>query len=132
MDRELRRCLEVTCTGGFERFASEHWSQRYSGLPPDWLRGLARRHGSLAVRDPRNGSAAGGLGSALRRRPDRGGDRLLVEREWATTAEDVLFRRTKAGLRMTDGERGRGGALSQSAGRRRVTCRQRGSLRRER
>ena len=29
----------------------------------------------------------------------------LVQREWAITAEDVLFRRTKAGVRMTDSDR---------------------------
>ena len=29
----------------------------------------------------------------------------LMQREWATTAEDILFRRTKAGVRMTDSER---------------------------
>ena len=30
----------------------------------------------------------------------------LIDREWAASAEDVLYRRTKAGLHMTVAERG--------------------------
>jgi len=33
--------------------------------------------------------------------------RYFVEREWAQTAEDVLWRRTKAGLAMTEAQRAR-------------------------
>jgi glycerol-3-phosphate dehydrogenase len=31
----------------------------------------------------------------------------FIEHEWASTVEDVLWRRTKAGLQMTDGQRAR-------------------------
>jgi glycerol-3-phosphate dehydrogenase len=33
--------------------------------------------------------------------------RHLVENEWAMTADDILWRRTKLGLRLTGDERGR-------------------------
>ena len=33
--------------------------------------------------------------------------RYFVEREWAQTAEDVLWRRTKAGLLMSEAQRAR-------------------------
>ena len=33
--------------------------------------------------------------------------RYLVEHEWARTAEDILWRRTKAGLHLTDAQKSR-------------------------
>jgi glycerol-3-phosphate dehydrogenase len=74
-------------------------------LPGDWLTALARRHGSDA--DNVIGDA---LGPADLGRHFGGGlyereVRYCIEREWARTAEDVLWRRTKCGLRMTALER---------------------------
>ena len=43
----------------------------------------------------------------LRQRPDRGRDRPLVRDEWARTADDVLWRRTKCGLAMPAAARAR-------------------------
>jgi glycerol-3-phosphate dehydrogenase len=74
---------------------------RYRALPADLLRALANRHGTIAVAL---------LGDA-RRREDLGEDfganltareiDYLVAHEWARTADDVLWRRTKCGLPMT-------------------------------
>jgi glycerol-3-phosphate dehydrogenase len=91
-------------TGGFDRFASD-LVQRYSGLPPDWLRGLARRHGSLAVRILGTAQQPSDLGEHFGAGLTAAEVDYMVEREWATTAEGVLSRRTKAGVRMTDSER---------------------------
>jgi glycerol-3-phosphate dehydrogenase len=91
-------------TGSFERFAAD-LAHRYSGLPPDWLRGLARRHGSLAVRILGTAERPSDLGEHFGAGLTAAEIDYLVRREWATTAEDVLFRRTKAGVRMNDRER---------------------------
>lgn len=91
-------------TGGIERFAAD-LAQRYSGIPPDWLRGLVRRHGSLAVRVLGTAQRPSDLGQHFGAGLTAAEVDYLVEREWATTAEDVLFRRTKAGVRMSDSER---------------------------
>ncbi|MEW6314212.1 MAG: glycerol-3-phosphate dehydrogenase [Pseudomonadota bacterium] len=74
-------------------------------LPENWLRALARRHGALAREV---------LGH-VKTRQDLGQDfgaglyqhevDYFIEREWARTAEDILWRRTKAGLFMDDSQR---------------------------
>ena len=77
----------------------------YPGLDAEWLAGLARRQGTRA-RSMLDGAAAmDQLGPAL-----GGGlyglevDWLMAE-EWAREPEDVLWRRTKFGLHMSDDER---------------------------
>jgi glycerol-3-phosphate dehydrogenase len=71
------------------------------------LHALARRHGSTCEDIIGEAADAAGLG-------ERFGDTLyaaevdhLLRREWATTAEDVLWRRTKCGLHMSAAERER-------------------------
>ena len=72
----------------------------YPGLDDKLLTGLARRHGSLAAEVL--GNASGGAANSRH----FGGDLYafevdyLVQREWARTVEDVLWRRTKSGLRL--------------------------------
>jgi glycerol-3-phosphate dehydrogenase len=81
--------------------------QRFAGLPSDVVRGVAGRHGSLALKV---------LGDA--KRPDDLGEDFghgLTEREiayfirdeWAHTTEDVLWRRSKCGLGMPEAARAR-------------------------
>ena len=75
--------------------------RRYPDLPAELLRGLARRHGTRALHV---------LGDA-KRMVDLGRDfgagltareiDYLIAEEWARTADDVLWRRTKCGLPMT-------------------------------
>lgn len=74
--------------------------ERYPGLPRTLLQALARRHGALAYDVLGDASTVADLGQ------DFGGGLCarevdyLLEHEWAVTAEDVLWRRTKAGLRL--------------------------------
>ena len=74
----------------------------YPGLERGWLRSLARRHGTLctdilgdAVSEPDLGTHFGA--GLYAREVDH-----LVGNEWALTAEDILWRRTKRGLHMNE------------------------------
>jgi len=78
---------------------------RYSSLDPRLLGALARRHGTRSSRILGNANVAADLGRHF-------GDTLfaaeidyLIAQEWATSAEDILWRRTKCGLHMTAAER---------------------------
>lgn len=79
--------------------------KRYPGLPEALLAALARRHGALAARVLAGARTVGELGEHF------GADLYarevdyLLEREWASSAEDVLWRRTKAGLHLSPQER---------------------------
>jgi glycerol-3-phosphate dehydrogenase len=77
--------------------------QRYSQLPPNVLQGVFRRHGTLAAQVLGDGRLGEYFGAGLTER-ELG---YLMEHEWARTAEDVLWRRTKCGLRMTEAQRAR-------------------------
>jgi glycerol-3-phosphate dehydrogenase len=67
------------------------------------LRPIFRRHGAHAQAVVGDGDLGEDLGAGLTEREVR----YLVEHEWAQTAEDVLWRRTKAGLLMTEAQRAR-------------------------
>ncbi len=79
--------------------------RRYPQLPAPLLRALADRHGTRALRvlgDARTVADLGrDFGAEL---TSREVDYLMAE-EWATTADDVLWRRTKCGLPMTRAQR---------------------------
>lgn len=81
----------------FERFLVD-LGNAYRQLPPLFLRGIALRHGSLArdvLQDARDVSDLGeNFGAGLFGREVD----YFIEREWARTAEDILWRRSKAGL----------------------------------
>jgi glycerol-3-phosphate dehydrogenase len=88
----------------FDAFDAE-LTRAYAALPADYLHRIARRHGSNARRILGDAKATADLGTHF-------GDTLyqcevdwLVEREWARTADDVLWRRTKCGLHMSERER---------------------------
>jgi len=67
------------------------------------LRPIFRRHGTHAQAVVGDGDLGEDFGAGLTERELR----YCVEREWACTAEDVLWRRTKAGLLMTPAQRER-------------------------
>jgi len=78
---------------------------RYASFDPGLLGALARRHGTRSSRVLGNATTAADLGEHF-------GDTLfaaeieyMIAHEWATTAEDILWRRTKCGLHMSAGER---------------------------
>jgi glycerol-3-phosphate dehydrogenase len=88
----------------FDAFEAE-LTRAYAALPADYLRRLARRHGSNAKRILAGARTTADLGTHF-------GDTLyarevdwLIAQEWARTGDDVLWRRTKCGLHMSEGQR---------------------------
>ncbi|MDQ6917410.1 MAG: glycerol-3-phosphate dehydrogenase, partial [Pseudomonadota bacterium] len=78
---------------------------RYASLDPRLLGALARRHGTRSSRVLGAANVESDLGRHF-------GDTLfaaeidyVIAQEWATSAEDILWRRTKCGLHMTPAER---------------------------
>ena len=80
---------------------------RFPFIEPRWAERLIRDYGTEAavMLDGADGAAALGerFGWDLTEREVR----WLMTREWARTAEDVLWRRTKLGLRLTRAEAAR-------------------------
>lgn len=72
-------------------------AKKYWGLPYDHLYAMARRHGNIAEQILGEAESQNPLGSTLYAAEVD----YLVQREWARTAEDVLWRRTKCGMHMT-------------------------------
>jgi glycerol-3-phosphate dehydrogenase len=76
---------------------------QYPNLPGDLLRSLARRHGSelpAVLGDARTPADLGiDFGGGLYEREVE----FFVRHEWARTAEDIIWRRSKAGLRLPPG-----------------------------
>jgi glycerol-3-phosphate dehydrogenase len=81
--------------------------RRYPGLDPKLLRALAKRHGTRApaiLGDARKPADLGeDYGAQLTEREVD----YLVRDEWARTAADVLWRRSKCGLPMSAAQRER-------------------------
>ncbi|HZQ61594.1 MAG TPA: glycerol-3-phosphate dehydrogenase [Casimicrobiaceae bacterium] len=90
--------------GDFTAFLTEV-SRRYAHLPGEVVRGMLRRHGSRALDILADVKRTADLGRQF------GDDLTAVEidyfirEEWAMSADDVLWRRTKAGLGMTPAQR---------------------------
>ena len=85
-----------------ERAQSEFF-HRYRGKPSEVLRGVFRRHGARAAQVLGDGELGEHYGAGLTERELR----YFIEHEWARTAEDVLWRRSKAGLAMSEAQRAR-------------------------
>jgi glycerol-3-phosphate dehydrogenase len=85
------------------REARNGFFARHAALPREWLRGIFRRHGVLAADVVGDGRLGEHYGGGLTEREVR----YFVDREWARSAEDVLWRRTKCGLHMSEAERAR-------------------------
>ncbi|MGH8623259.1 MAG: glycerol-3-phosphate dehydrogenase, partial [Burkholderiales bacterium] len=84
---------------------AQHLEERYPRLPRSLLRALARRHGALAY------DVLGITATVAELGRNFGADlyeheiNYLIEYEWAASAEDVLWRRTKAGLQLDRDQR---------------------------
>ena len=90
--------------GGASRLeARDAFFERNPKVPESTLRAIFRRHGSLAQTVVGGGELGEHFGGGLTERELR----YFVDQEWAQTAEDVLWRRTKAGLLMTAAQRER-------------------------
>lgn len=89
--------------GDFDQFLDD-LGGRFAGFERHWLAGLARRHGSRAgdILDGATGPSNLGEdfgGGLYAREVD-----WLIEHEWAREPSDVLWRRTKLGLRLSEAE----------------------------
>jgi glycerol-3-phosphate dehydrogenase len=80
---------------------------RYAKLPPDVVEGIFQRHGALAAKVLGEGDVGEHYGGGLTEREVR----YFVDHEWARSAEDVLWRRSKAGLQLDAGQQARVRAL---------------------
>jgi glycerol-3-phosphate dehydrogenase len=78
---------------------------RYPALPAELLKGLAHRHGTRASRILGESSAMADLGQDFGAGLTAREIDYLMAEEWAESADDVLWRRTKCGLPMTDAQR---------------------------
>ncbi|MFY9317141.1 MAG: glycerol-3-phosphate dehydrogenase [Burkholderiales bacterium] len=84
--------------GGVPRVeARDAFFGSHPGISEATLRPIFRRHGTHAQAVVGDGDLGEDFGGGLTERELR----YFVEREWAQTAEDVLWRRTKAGLLMS-------------------------------
>ncbi|MGE0725013.1 MAG: glycerol-3-phosphate dehydrogenase [Alphaproteobacteria bacterium] len=84
----------------FDRFAAD-LARRHPGLPPLSLRAIARRHGTRADALIAEAKDAGDMGPWFGSLSAREID-WLRRTEWAESADDILWRRTKAGLHLDD------------------------------
>jgi glycerol-3-phosphate dehydrogenase len=81
------------------------FQRRNSWLPADLALGYARKYGTRANELLRGVESLGDLGRHFGGGLYEREARFLIAEEWATTAEDILTRRTKHGLHMTLAER---------------------------
>ncbi len=77
---------------------------RYPALPPDYLGALLGRYGTRTTRLLGSAKTLADLGEHFGYTLYAAEVDYAVEHEWATCAEDVLWRRTKCGLHMTRAE----------------------------
>lgn len=80
-------------------------SQRWPFLPADLAFRLARNYGTLTERIIGSASSLADLGRSFGAGLTEAELAYLCTEEWARTAEDVLWRRSKLGLHLTDSQR---------------------------
>jgi glycerol-3-phosphate dehydrogenase len=85
--------------GNVEDYVSD-FSARHAFLPPDTARRLVRAYGSRAEEVIGEAKSLGDLGGDFGAGLSEAEVRYLVEKEWAKSAEDILWRRSKLGLRV--------------------------------
>jgi glycerol-3-phosphate dehydrogenase len=97
--------------GDFGEYAREEFearfAARYRALPEAVVKGIFRRHGALAAEVLGDSRGAADLGEDFGAGLCEREVRYLVEHEWAASAEDVLWRRTKCGLHLDERARAR-------------------------
>ena len=93
--------------GGSAAQALAALAVRYAGLPQETLEGVLRRHGMRAVEVLGEARTASDLGEDFGAGLCERELSYLQQCEWARSAEDVLWRRTKCGLAMSAVQRAR-------------------------
>ena len=88
----------------FERFVQAA-AQARPWLPPALLHRLARAYGTRIDRVLAGATSLEGLGEPIAPGFYEAEARYLARHEWARTAEDMLWRRSKLGLHLSAGER---------------------------
>lgn len=89
--------------------ATAEFFQAYAYLPEAVTQGLWQRHGTLAFELLENVRAASDLGQDFGAGLTELEVLHFIRHEWAHSADDILWRRTKAGLAMTAEQRARFG-----------------------
>jgi len=90
--------------GHFNAFRDAMFA-RYPNLGRELVDSVVRRHGGLTPKILRDAKYLEGLGRNFGANLTQFELEYLVAEEWAQTAEDVLWRRTKCGLHMTQPQR---------------------------
>jgi glycerol-3-phosphate dehydrogenase len=99
-----RTALPGSDFGAQSRLAArDAFFARHPQIPTPTLRAIFRRHGTRADQVVGDGRLGEDFGAGLTERELR----YFVEEEWAHSAEDVLWRRTKCGLHMSETQRER-------------------------
>lgn len=83
--------------------ARDAFFSRHPAIPTPTLRAIFRRHGVQADKVVADGKLGEEYGAGLTEREVA----YFTEHEWARSADDVLWRRTKCGLLMTEAQRRR-------------------------
>lgn len=94
--------------GDFDAFCAEQ-SARYPFIPQKLTRRLCRAYGTRMEKLVGNARAVADLGAEVAPQIFEAELQYLRDHEWARTGEDVLWRRSKLGLRLSEAERGRVG-----------------------
>jgi len=82
-------------------------ARRYPRLPAELLHALARRHGTLAARVLGTARTEAELGECFGGGLYAAEVDYMIANEWAREADDILWRRTKCGLKTDEAARGR-------------------------
>jgi glycerol-3-phosphate dehydrogenase len=86
---------------GFDAL-SDRTRELYPFLPEATIRRLVRAYGTRVTKVLNNAKSLTDLGKAFGADLSESEVRYLVRTEWASSAEDVLWRRSKLGLRFSD------------------------------
>lgn len=90
--------------GGVTAYCKE-MAARFPALDAEYLAALVRRHGTRALRIVRAAKTNADLGTHFGHTLYAAEIDYMVEQEWASDAEDVLWRRSKCGLHITAAQR---------------------------
>jgi glycerol-3-phosphate dehydrogenase len=97
--------------GDFDRADFEAFNQqqaaRYSFAPPKFIRRLCRAYGTRIERIIGSAGSLRDLGEEIAPQVYEAELQYMRDQEWARTAEDALWRRSKLGLRLDAGQRER-------------------------